>query len=312
MVVSSSNTSICPSCSSVGEYYCSYQGTHPIFTDKNIHTCTHCGLYYVVEMPSPEDLFDYNSLYWTNAHSHIPSQTFDNPWFALLASLRYDYLSEFISMDSASILEIGPGEGYLARHISSRHSDVIYDVLESDSNTRAMLFTFCDSIYDHISAIPRENKYDLIIISHVLEHVANPRAFIDSIIPLLDNNSLIFIEVPCLDFTYKAKHDPHLLFFDKPSLSHLLSFYSLDLIDLSYAGKRLSNTQSTLFSTLIFSLIRKLSKFIPFIQCLFPDFGSLEQISCFDQKLLSLQYSAHHRSVYPSCWLRSISVFSSN
>ena len=44
---------------------------------------------------------------------------------ALLASLRYDYLSEFISMDSASILEIGPGEGYLAHHISSRHSDVI-------------------------------------------------------------------------------------------------------------------------------------------------------------------------------------------
>ena len=263
-------------------------------------------------MPSSEDLFDYNRLYWTNAHSHIPSLTFDNPWFALLASLRHDYLSEFISMDSTSILEIGPGEGYLAHHISSRHSDVTYDVLESDSDTRVMLSTFCDSVYDHFSAIPCENKYDLIIISHVLEHVANPRAFIDSIIPLLANNSFLFIEVPCLDFTYKSKYDPHLLFFDKPSLSHLLSFYSLDLIDLSYAGKQLSNTQSISFRNLIFLLIRKLSKFFPFIKCLFPDFGSLEQISCFDQKLLSLQYSAHHRSVQPSCWLRSISVFSPN
>ena len=105
-------------------------------------------------MPSSGELTDYNRLYWTNAHSYIPSRTFDNPWFSLLASLRYEYLSEYISLDSTSILEIGPGEGYLAHHISLHHSDVKYDVVESDSNTHAMLCTLCDSVFDRISAIP--------------------------------------------------------------------------------------------------------------------------------------------------------------
>ena len=263
-------------------------------------------------MPSLQDLSDYNRSYWTNAHSYTPSPSYDNPWFSLLASLRYDYLSEYICMDGISILEIGPGEGYLAKHISSHHLDVRYEVVESDVNTRQMLCTFCDSVFDDISAIPLGKKYDLIIISHVLEHVADPRSFIDSILTFLATNSFIFIEVPCLDFIYKSTYDPHLLFFDKPSLSYFLSNLSVDIIDMSYAGMQLSNIASTSIRSLIFSLIRKSSRFIPFIKSLVPNIEPLEHISSFDQKLLSFQYSAHHRSVNPSCWLRSIAVFTSH
>ena len=82
-----------------------------------------------------------------------------------------------------------------------------------------MLCTLCDSVFDRISAIPCDNKYDLIIISHVLEHVPNPRSFIDSIIPFLANNSIIFIEVPCLDFLYSL----HMI----PTFSSLTSRLSL-------------------------------------------------------------------------------------
>ena len=73
---------------------------------------------------------------------------------------------------------------------------------------------FC---FDRISAIPCDNKYDLIIISHVLEHVPNPRSFIDSIIPFLANNSLFLLRFHAL-ILYLSLHMIPTFFFDKPSL----------------------------------------------------------------------------------------------
>ena len=56
-----------------------------------------------------------------------------------------------------------------------------------------------------------KEKYDLIFVSHVLEHIVNPLKFIRECATIC--NRYIFIEVPCLD--YKFKDEPYGMFSDE-------------------------------------------------------------------------------------------------
>jgi hypothetical protein len=47
----------------------------------------------------------------------------------------------------------------------------------------------------------------------VLEHVANPREFLDSIVQLLSPRGIAYVETPHLDFRFKDDVFPHTYFF---------------------------------------------------------------------------------------------------
>ena len=78
--------------------------------------------------------------------------------------------------------------------------------------------------------------FSVIILSHVLEHVTNPVEFLNSFAYKLNVGGHMFIEVPCLDWKHKNLDEPHLLFFDKPSVNRLLERIQLKKIKLAYYG----------------------------------------------------------------------------
>jgi len=266
-------------------------------------------------MPSDAELEQYNSSYWGNAHSLSISNSFDNPWFNLLATLRHKYLHDYINLNGLSILEIGPGEGYLANRILSKHQNVAYDVVETDLNAQAFLKTLSINVFNNLSAIPANKKYDLVIASHVLEHVSQPKDFISQIQSYICKSGFIFIEVPCLDFLYKSTHDPHLLFFDKQSLDFLLSLHSLDVLKISHAGPEIDNIIENklynFFKNLSYRLLSKISRildFFRFFDLFFFKNKYLGILDSSDQKLLCLYHSCHVQSSKPSRWLRVIAI----
>ena len=63
-----------------------------------------------------------------------------------------------------------------------------------------------------------EGKMDVIIISHVLEHVSDPKGFLSFANSFLKKGGALFVEIPCNDFQHKTIMEPHLLFFDKKPL----------------------------------------------------------------------------------------------
>ena len=118
----------------------------------------------------------------------------------------------------------------------------------------------------------------------------------------------LFIEVPCCDFLYKHLHEPHLLSFDKPSLTILLNNCCFDVLAMSYAGRELDLPPEPLYKSLSFRIFRKLLRVFPSLKLLVPTIDSLDSIDTEDQKLLSLYHSSHVQSVHPSQWVRAIAV----
>ena len=303
-----SSTSTCSVCGSPGHFFKPYIAQSSILVDRDIHQCSYCGFYYVHDMPTDIELLEYNSSYWSNAHCYSTSLSYSNSWFNLLATLRHNYLVDHINLENLSILEIGPGEGYLARTILSLHQNAQYDVVESDLSVHPVLSKLPVNLFSDLKSLPLSQQYDLVILSHVLEHVSNPLDTISSIKPLIRKSGHLFIEVPCLDFLYKDSHEPHLLFFDKPSLAFLLSKLSFHILDLTYAGNQISDLPKTRLSLLFLRILKKLLRIFPFLNILLPNIDSLESIDSYEQKLLSLFYSCHISSINPSCWLRTIAI----
>jgi len=86
------------------------------------------------------------------------------------------------------------------------------------------------------------NEYDLIICSNVLEHVAYPHKILEEIIPCMDNDSLLYIEVPHENLIINEKNNLHLKkkhwhehinFYTLESLKSLIDNSGLELIDVN-------------------------------------------------------------------------------
>ena len=131
----------------------------------------------------------------------------------------------------AEVLEIGCASGDLAAAIQLRRPDVRYDAIEiSPAQEKARLRV--DELYlqplgdclDGCLIYPR--SYDVVIISHVLEHLADVRREIALIRELLQPDGKLFIEVPNRSGHPALPLDDdigHLHSFSVSSLSRLLA-----------------------------------------------------------------------------------------
>ena len=140
--------------------------------------------------------------------------------------LRVLYVENFLKNEShtiKSVLEIGPGPGHFARHWLKRHIETgSYIAVDSDTSCYQILAAMGVTTYEDLKQIPDQKHFDLVVISHVLEHTADPKVFIDDCTKLLSPGGILFIEVPCNDHQHKNTIEPHLLFFDKKPMELLL------------------------------------------------------------------------------------------
>ena len=86
-------------------------------------------------------------------------------------------------------------------------------------------------------------SFDIIVISHVLEHIAEPVSFLNDLKSYLSEKGKIFIEVPndskekvVTRINYKKKTDSHLTFFTPDHLTKLLEKVDFRLLKLSTVG----------------------------------------------------------------------------
>ena len=99
--------------------------------------------------------------------------------------------------------------------------------------------TFSDIKFDvHSDLTNVEGKFNLIVLSHILEHLTNPFEYLKLIHRLLVKNGTLFIEIPFLDNLFKVDVFPHLLFFDPNSLRKLCERAGFDVLTVQSFGKR--------------------------------------------------------------------------
>lgn len=138
-----------------------------------------------------------------------------------------------------SILEIGAGEGSILEKLSREgFGDELYAIEISSSGVQAIIDKSIDKLaecksFDGYNIPYDENKFDLAILSHVIEHVEHPRRLIYEAKRVA---KYVFVEVP-LEDTIRLNNnfhfDPvgHINFFSKNTIRLLLQSCDLKIID---------------------------------------------------------------------------------
>ena len=126
------------------------------------------------------------------------------------------------------VLDIGCGTG----GVLSAYKENGCDVLGLDFDDDYLSEAKNNNIFvkkGSIDVLRKDEKFDLIIISHVLEHVLNPVVFLKEIINHLSNDGVIYIEVPSLESVLEGLYE-----FDLRNFFHNthVSNFSLDSLNL--------------------------------------------------------------------------------
>lgn len=187
-----------------------------------------CGFVYA---DTPGNAADYARHYAEFSHYEDPAiatgggeQAFDRQRLAETA----DWLARHVPAD-ARVLDIGCGNGGLLLALRERGFEHLAGMDPSAACIRRLEACGLDAFRGWIGDTPPgQRKFDLIILSHVLEHLLDPRRALSSLLPLLAPEGRIYVETPdaarYADFPsvpwyyFDSEHINH---FDRASLDNL-------------------------------------------------------------------------------------------
>jgi SAM-dependent methyltransferase len=300
----------CPVCGSADvEGRGSYRGTHPIFTGLKLAHCGSCGMVFATLMPSDKALDEYNASYFASAHGGQPKNSQATAFFSGIARLRLTYLERYLrtrNIAVSSVLEFGPGPGFFARNWLAKYPETAYKACETDTSCHPILQKMGICLCDASALTEDASTIDLIVMSHVLEHVSDPKLFINCATRNLRTGGALFIEVPCRDWEHKPIDEPHLLFFDKDPMHHLLKTSGFHDIQVSCYGQKIERLRSA--SRLRAGFLALRSRLIavglvaPFAR-IRPGMEALDNPL---ERAAVAPFKAHRETQKPAWWLRAV------
>lgn len=129
-----------------------------------------------------------------------------------------------------SVFEIGAASGYNLSLYKNEGKDV-FGIEPSSTNKKIAFENYGVELYDntfqqYLKEDKRKNKYDLIFLSNVLEHIVNPMECIENLKKY--SNKYIFIEVPTFDYKISDEvfgmfSDEHVNYFSFKSLQNMMN-----------------------------------------------------------------------------------------
>lgn len=151
--------------------------------DINYCECKECSLRYFDPLITGDEKF-YNAL-----------QKFE--WYYMDEKEEYVYAKEYIKATD-KVLEVGSGKGAFAKHIPTKD----YIGLDFSENAKKMaekngIIIENEMIQDYAEKHP--NSFDVVVSFQVLEHVSDPKSFIEAKIKALKSGGRMIIAVPSED-----------------------------------------------------------------------------------------------------------------
>jgi SAM-dependent methyltransferase len=266
---------------------------------------------FVDPMPSDAALEQYNASYFSTAHGGQPRNIGAKAFSSGIARLRIAHIERYLRVQNivvSSLLELGPGPGFLARNWLENYPATTYLASETDTSCHAPLQKLGVHLVDVFSMAADTAPVDLVVMSHVLEHVSSPIKFLKDATRSLREGGVLFIEVPCRDYEHKPIDEPHLLFFDKGPLRHLLHQSGFENIQVSYHGVTIDQLRSWSVSRAIFMAFRArliaLGLVAPFARVR----PGMEALGDPIERAAIAPFEAHCESPNPAWWLRAVAT----
>lgn len=170
---------------------------HPLPRKYDIVSCEKCNFVFADTSASQDD---YNNFY-TLSSKYEDSVTTggggEKAWDRIRFSAVADYLEKFFPDKSTSFLDIGCANGGLLSQLKNRGYNNLCGVDPSEACVQNTISKYkIQSYQGTIFNVPDIGKIDVIILSHVLEHIYNIKGAIIYLSLLLVEAGYMYIEVP--------------------------------------------------------------------------------------------------------------------
>ena len=200
--------------------------------------CKKCGLAQQYLYPNEEFIKLFYEKYYNDLYSF-----FENPKSRFIsqfnnASYKYDIIKKYINKKfQNNLLEIGCGAGGILSFFQSKgfncHGiDFENDHLDYARNKNIKVFSNIENI---------KEKFDVIILSHVIEHLISVEEIFTQCKKLLNDNGLIYIEVPSLESINKHYysdlknflHIAHVTHFSEKTFMNFVKLHNFEILYLN-------------------------------------------------------------------------------
>jgi SAM-dependent methyltransferase len=198
--------------------------------------CQKCGLIFQHNRIAESSIAEFYKTYYRGAayrdgiDNNPPSEA-EEASAHLRASIDVDFMRHFADPQPKSVLDVGCGQAWAGFELEA---DTLYVGVESNSFGHE--FKRCKSWVVDTLADLNSDPFDLVMASHVLEHVHYPVKFLESLLPHLVDGGSIMIDVPNAKVSPSGFGFPHLLGFDAHSLTETLKLAGLEVYKIAAHG----------------------------------------------------------------------------
>jgi len=198
-------------------------------------SCGNCGFTYADDVPCQKVL----NLYYESVDHHIHSKELPRGLMDIHADFFEFIKNNIPELKSTRVLDVGSSMGHFLKHFKDNG---VNDILGLEVSLTAKILA--KEQYD-ISVIPENlecykpgNKFNLITLCGVLEHIEALKPAIDKINNLLEFNGHLFVAVPDVEnFPSTELKEPflefaleHINFFSKTSLENIFISHGFELV----------------------------------------------------------------------------------
>jgi SAM-dependent methyltransferase len=221
--------------------------------DARIVVCDACDLAQLEELPSPEEIEAlYSDGYFEGVGSDAGYEEYANQEKEYLATFDDDVnrIRDFITQ--GSVLDIGCGYGYFVRQALAAGFDAYGvdlspdGIREAEKHAPGRVFR---GTLDDVEALA-DRRFDVIFASHLIEHIPEPRPFVEALAERLNEGGIVMFVTPNIESWLARvsgrrwvsfKIPEHVAYYTPTTIGHLLEGAGLEVvaIDSAYQYYRL-------------------------------------------------------------------------
>lgn len=235
---------------------------------KDVYQCDECSLYFI-DSPTDEEI---NSLYKNEYHNNIKNKLFETAKSKMryARSLsQFNFIKQTIDLKNKDICEIGAFDGLLLSLFKKNNNNVFGYELNDDARVYAKKKYDIDLKENFLES---KSKYDIIILSHVIEHFREPKEILIKIKSMLKENGFIYIEVPNSPMTNECSYNmlmrylntEHIVNFNMDNLIKFVESVDLKIVRSEYNNYNISINNENLRISLLEGSLPNFSNYFAF------------------------------------------------
>lgn len=219
----------CPICSNDKVTFLFHQDFHnntiSLMNDYYVVSCNRCGMVYAYNIPSQEEFTNY--YYEMSKYEYQNTDGKISDKFQKHFRNIFDFIKPFINKDF-KILDIGCATGGLLNIFKQKGYKNVFGIEPAEQCKDIAKKLYDIDIYHTVeNFIDKDEKFDLIILSSVLEHIVDIDKTMQMAKNILKKDGLLFISVPNIMEFYKQETNH----FQQFSVEHI-NYFSIETLTI--------------------------------------------------------------------------------